>query len=186
MVVTPGPGDEGGTGAGWASRGARVWPAGGWDTRWALLGTPLKRRRMGGSAWCCRTPGWFGGGGGAVPSPSTNIVTSPTSKSSSGGCRRWSAASSSETPPGYVARAWFRYRAASLRQCVLRAWHRAGALLWRDVADPAPVSRRVSPKGQGPARPVGCAPPHAVPVEGCLGAYEPLPDGVHDLVHCRA
>ena len=33
--------------------------------------------------------------------------------SSSGGCRRWSATSSSDTPPGYVARAWFRYGAAS-------------------------------------------------------------------------
>ena len=49
----------------------------------------------------------------ASSAPSTNNVTSPTSRSSSGGCRRWSPASSSDTPPGYVARAWFRYGAAS-------------------------------------------------------------------------
>ena len=52
------------------------------------------------------------GRAGASSAPSTNTVISPTSRSSSGGCRRWSAASSSETPPGYVARAWFRYGAA--------------------------------------------------------------------------
>ena len=49
----------------------------------------------------------------ASSAPSTNTVISPTSRPSSGGCRRWSAASSSDTPPGYVARAWFRYGAAS-------------------------------------------------------------------------
>ena len=49
----------------------------------------------------------------ASSAPSTDTVTSPTSRSSSGACRRWSAASSSDTPPGYVARAWFRYGAAS-------------------------------------------------------------------------
>ena len=49
----------------------------------------------------------------ASSAPSANTVISPTSRSSSGGCRRWSAASSSDTPPGYVARAWFRYGAAS-------------------------------------------------------------------------
>ena len=53
------------------------------------------------------------GRAGASSAPSTNTVISPTSRSSSGGCRRWSAASSSDTPPGYVARAWFRYWAAS-------------------------------------------------------------------------
>ena len=53
------------------------------------------------------------GRAGASSAPSTNIVISPTSRSSSGGCRRWSAASSSDTSPGYVARAWFRYGAAS-------------------------------------------------------------------------
>ena len=50
---------------------------------------------------------------GAYSAPSTNTVISPTSRSSSRGCRRWSAASSSDTPPGYVARAWFRYGAVS-------------------------------------------------------------------------
>ena len=86
---------------------------------------------------------------GVSPAPSTNIVTSPTSKSSSGGCRRWSAASSSDTPPGYVARAWFRYGATSLGQRVLRACSRAGAVQWRDQADPVSVSCRVSPMDRG-------------------------------------
>ena len=86
---------------------------------------------------------------GVSPAPSTNIVTSPTSKSSSGGCRRSSAASRSDTPPGYKARTWLRYGAASLGQRVLRVYSRAGALLWRDVAHPAPVSRRVSPMDRG-------------------------------------
>ena len=53
------------------------------------------------------------GRAGASSAPFTNTVISPTSRSSSGGCRRWSAASSSDTPPGYVARAWFRYGAVS-------------------------------------------------------------------------
>ena len=53
------------------------------------------------------------GRAGASSAPSTNTVILPTSRSSSGGCRRWSAASSSDTPPGYVARAWFSYGAAS-------------------------------------------------------------------------
>ena len=53
------------------------------------------------------------GRAGASSGPSTNTVISPTSRSSSGGCRRWSAASSSNTPSGYVARAWFKYGAAS-------------------------------------------------------------------------
>ena len=50
---------------------------------------------------------------GASSAASTNTVISPTTRSSSGGCRRWSAASGSDTSPGYVARAWFRYGAAS-------------------------------------------------------------------------
>ena len=58
---------------------------------------------------------------GASSAPSKNTVISPTSRSSSGGCRRWSAASNSDTPPGYVARAWFRYGAVSQEQRVLRA-----------------------------------------------------------------
>ena len=41
------------------------------------------------------------------------------------------------------------------------------------------------PHGQGPARPIGLAPLHPVPVEGRLRADEPRPDGVHDPVHCR-
>ena len=40
VVGTPGPGEEGGTGAGWPTRGGRVWPVGGWGTRWAPRGTP--------------------------------------------------------------------------------------------------------------------------------------------------
>ena len=94
---------------------------------------------------------WLVGRGraGASPAPSTNIVISPTSNSSSGGCRRWSATSSSDTPPGYVARTWFRYGAASPGQRILRACSRAVALVLRDMADPAPVSRRVSPMDRG-------------------------------------
>ena len=58
--------------------------------------------------------GWVGlGRADASSAPSTNTVISPITRSSSGGCRRWSAASTSDTPPGYVARAWFRYGAAS-------------------------------------------------------------------------
>ena len=86
---------------------------------------------------------------GASSAPSKNTVISPTSRSSSGGCIRWSAASSSDTSPGYVARAWFRYGAVSPGQRVLRACSRARALLQRDMADPAPVSHRVSPMDRG-------------------------------------
>ena len=94
---------------------------------------------------------WLVGRGraGASSAPSTNTVISPTSRSSSGGCRWCSAASSSDTPPRYRARAWFRYRAVSPGQRVLRACSRAGALLRRDMADPAPVRRRVSPMDRG-------------------------------------
>ena len=53
------------------------------------------------------------GRAGAYSAPSTNIVIPPTPRSSSGECRRWSAASSSDNPPGYVARARFRYGAVS-------------------------------------------------------------------------
>ena len=73
---------------------------------------------------------------GASSGPSTNTVNSPTSRSSSGGCRMWSAVSSLDSPPGCVARAWFRYGAVSPGQRVLRACSRAGALLRRDMADP--------------------------------------------------
>ena len=82
---------------------------------------------------------------GASSAPSANTVISPTSRSLPGGCRRCSAASNSDTPPGDVARSWFRYRAMCPGQRVLRACSRAGALLWSTMADPAPVSRRVSP-----------------------------------------
>ena len=86
---------------------------------------------------------------GVSPARSTNIVSLPTSKTSSGGCRSRSAASSSDIPPGYLARAWFRYVAASMEWRVLRACSRARALLWREVADPLPVSCRVSPMDRG-------------------------------------
>ena len=56
--------------------------------------------------------GCFGWGRvGASSAPSTNTKISPTFRFTSGGCRRWSAASGSDTPPGYVARAWFGYGA---------------------------------------------------------------------------
>ena len=113
VVGTPGSGKGGGQ--------VRVSPAAG----------RVCRRREGGApsglpGECLAEDGVRGGRPGAVvaglvgrgradasSAPSTNTVTSPTSRSSSGGCRRWSAASSSDTPPGYVARAWFRYGAAS-------------------------------------------------------------------------
>ena len=86
---------------------------------------------------------------GASSASSTNTLISPTQRSLSGGCRRWSAASNSDTPPRYVARAWLSYGAVSPGQCVLRVCRRAGALLWRDMADPAPVNRGVSPMDRG-------------------------------------
>ena len=48
-----------------------------------------------------------------------------------------------------MARAWFRYGAVSPGQGVLRACSRNGELLWRDIADLAPISRRVSPMDRG-------------------------------------
>ena len=94
------------------------------------------------------------GRAGASSAPSTNTVISPSSRSSSGGCRRWSAGSSSDTPPGYVAHAWFRYGAVSPGQRVLRACSRAGA-----GGHGRPRSRQPQgvPHGQGPARPVRLA-----------------------------
>ena len=122
---------------------------------------------------------------GASSMPSTDTVISPTSRSSSGGCRRWSAASSLDTPPGYVARAWFRYGAVSPVKRVLRACSRAGALLRRDMADDRSRQPQGVPHGQGPDRPVRLVPLHPVPVEGRLWADEPRLDGVHDPVHRR-
>ena len=67
--------------------------------------------------WVGLVPSYTGlvdrGRAGASSAFSMNTLISPTSRSSSGGCRRWSAASSSDPPPGYVARAWFRYGAVS-------------------------------------------------------------------------
>ena len=145
MVGTLGLGEGGGQ--------ARVGPARGRMCRRWERGTPAG---LSGNASHTKAYGGAGlvpsyirlvrqGRVGVSPVRSTNIVTSPTSKSSSGGCRRWSAASSSDAPPEYAARAWFRYWAASMGQRVLRACSRAGALLWRDVADPSPVSRSVPP-----------------------------------------
>ena len=117
VVGTPGPREGGGQ--------VRVGPSAGC----------VRRRREGGAPGGLpgeRLPhdGVRGGGRvGASSAPSTNTVILPTSRSPSGGCRRWSAASSSDTPPGYVARAWFRYEAVSPGQRVLRACSRAGALL---------------------------------------------------------
>ena len=65
VVGTPGPQKGGGVGVGWPSRGVRVSPAGGRDTRRATWGTPRTRRRTGGSAWRRRTLGWSRGGGRA-------------------------------------------------------------------------------------------------------------------------
>ena len=53
------------------------------------------------------------------------------------------------------------------------------------MADPAPVSCRVSPMDRGRPRPVGLVPLHPVPVEGRLRADEPRLDSVHDPVHHR-
>ena len=84
------------------------------------------------------------GRGVASPAPSTTFVTCPTSKFSPGSCGRWSAVSSSDIPPGYVARAWFRYGIACIETCILRGCSRAWALLWREVAEPSHVSRSAS------------------------------------------
>ena len=56
---------------------------------------------------------------------------------------------SSDIPPGYVAHACFRYGGESMEWRVLRACSRAGALLWREVANRLPVSRRASPTDRG-------------------------------------
>ena len=114
------------------------------------LGNASHRTAYGGVGLVPSYTGLVGRGReGVPPVPSTNIVTSPTSKSLSGRCRRWSAAFSSDIPPGCVGPAWFRYGAASMEWRALRACSRAGALLWRKVADPSPVSRRVSPMDRG-------------------------------------
>ena len=82
------------------------------------------------------------GCGGASPAPSKNIMTSPTSKSSSGGmgeveCRiQLGHPSRVRGPCGYAA--------TSIERRVLRACSRAGALLWREVADAWPVNSSVS------------------------------------------
>ena len=150
VVGTPGPGQGGGQ--------ARVCPAAGrvcgrWEggTPGGLSGEHLAHDCVRGAVDLVLS--YTGlvrrGRVGAPPGPSTNIVTSPISKSSSGRCSRLSAASSSDTPPGYVTRTWFSYRAASLQQRVLRVCSRTGALLRSDMEDPAPVSRMVSPMDRG-------------------------------------
>ena len=148
VVGTPGPGEGGGTGAGWPSRGVRRWREGG--APGGLPGERLAHERVRGVGLVPSYIGLVGRGRvGASSAPSSNTAILPTSRSSSGRCRRWSAASSSDTPPGYVASLSFRYGAVSPGQRVLRACSRAGALLWRDMADPALVSRRVSPMDRG-------------------------------------
>ena len=85
-----------------------------------------------------------------------------------------------------MARAWFRYGAVSPGQRILRACSRAGALLWRDMADPAPVSRMVSPMDRG--RPDRLDVRHSIhcpPIEGRFRTDEPLLESFHDPVHCR-
>ena len=113
VVGTPGSGEGGG----------QVWvsPAAGRVRRrregGAPSGLPGERLADDGVGGVGLVPSYTGlvgrGRADAWSAPSTNTVTSPTSRSSSGGCRRWSAASSSDTPLRYVARAWFRYGAAS-------------------------------------------------------------------------
>ena len=145
VVGTPGPGEGGGQ--------ARVGPAEGCvcgrlegGTPGGLSGERLAHDSVRGVGLLPSYTGLIGRGRvDFSPASSTSIVTSPTSKSSSCGCRRSSAASSSDTPPGYVARPWFRYGAAFMGQSFLRACSRAVLLLWRDVADPSPFSRSVSP-----------------------------------------
>ena len=115
VLGAPGPGEQGG----------QVWvgPAAGCMRRWreggapgGLLGERLAHGGVGGIGLAPSYTGLVGRGRvGASSAASTNTVTSPTSRSSSGGCRSWSAASNSDTPPGYVAHAWFRYGAVSPR-----------------------------------------------------------------------
>ena len=127
------------------------WMAGGWaGHQVGSRGNASQMRAHGGVGLLPSYTGFLGRGReGVSPAPSMNIVTFPTFKSSSGGCCRWSAASSSDTPPGYVARAWLRYGAASIERRVLRACSRAGVLLWREVADPSFVSRSASSIDRG-------------------------------------
>ena len=145
LVGTPGPGEGGGQFSVGPPMGrVRRWRRAGHQA--GSLGNASHTMAYGGVGLALSYTGLVGRGRvGASSAPSTNTVISSSSRSLSGGCRRWSAASSSDTPPGYVARAWFRYGAVSPGQRVLRGCSRARALLRRDMADPGPVSRRVSP-----------------------------------------
>ena len=70
-------------------------------------------------------------------------------------------------------------------QRVLRACSRAAALLWRDMADPAPPSRKVSFMDRG--RPDRLESLHSIqcPYRAASGLMNPLLDSVHNPVHRR-
>ena len=139
VVGTPGPGEGKGQ--------VRVDPAAGCVHRWWEGGH--QAGSLENASHMTAYGGVQRGRMGASSGPPTNTVISPTSRSSSGGCRRWDAASNLDIPPEYVARAWFRYGAVFPGQRVPRACSRAVALLWSDMAGPAPVSRRMSPIDRG-------------------------------------
>ena len=135
VVGTPGPGEaRGQVQAGPAAGSVRGrWEGG---TPVGLPGERIAHNgvRGGRPGGVVHQVGWAGASG-RLATAFHEYRDLPTFRSSSGGCRRWSAASSSDIPPGYVARAWFRYGAASPGQRVVRACSRAGALLWWQVAD---------------------------------------------------
>ena len=114
------------------------------------LGNALHTTAYGGVGLVTSYTGLVGRGRvGALSAPSTKAETSPTSRSSSGGCRRWSAVPARTLLLGMWPALGSGTGPCPQGQRVLRACSRAGALLWRDMKDPAPVSRRVSPMDRG-------------------------------------
>ena len=107
VVGTSGPGEGGGqVWAGPAMRCVRRRRGAGHQA--GFLGKASHITANGGIGLALSYTGLVGRGRvGASSAPSMNTVISPTTTSSSGVCSRWSAASNSDTPPGYVARAWF-------------------------------------------------------------------------------
>ena len=152
LVGSPAPGQGGGTGSGWPSRGVRASPGGGRGTRWASWGASRTLRRTGGFGLALSYTGLVGQGQvGASSAPSTNTLISPTSRFSSGGCRRWSATSNSDTPRGYLGP-----RLVQVRGRVPGSAHPEGVQQGWGAAEEGhgrPRARHLQgvPHGQGPA-----------------------------------
>ena len=140
LVGTPGPGEGGGK--------VRAGPVVGRVRGRSEGGTPggLSGERLVHDSLRGGRPGGRGRAGVST-ALSTNTVISPTFKCSSCACRRWSAASSLETPPGYVARAWFRYGAVSPGQGVQQGW----SVAVQGRGGPCARQPQGVPHGQGPA-----------------------------------